>query len=36
MSGAASEPSLVYLLACVTGVRKGKGIKERDHGLSRA
>ena len=43
MSGAASEPSLIYLLACVAGVRKERGIKgkgkeirSRDHALLRA
>ena len=25
MSGAASEPSLIYLLACMAGVRKERG-----------
>ena len=30
MSGAASEPSLIYLLACIAGVRK-----ERERGRGR-
>ena len=35
MSGAASEPSLIYLLACVAGVRKERG-RELDHETTRS
>ena len=37
MSGAASEPSLIYLLACVAGVRKERGRgRKLDHETTRS
>ena len=37
MSGAASEPNLIYLLACVAGVRKERGRgRKLDHETTRS
>ena len=37
MSGAASEPSLIYLLACMAGVRKERGRgRKLDHETTRS